>query len=69
MKEIKDDMDHILVYLNEARPYNMGPPQTHGSWWRGLTPGGPKSGEGNGKPLQCSCLEKPMNSTKRQKGH
>ena len=37
MKEIKDDMDHILVYLNEARPYNMGPPQTHGSWWRGLT--------------------------------
>ena len=23
--------------------------------------------EGNGKPLQCSCLEKPMNSMKRQK--
>ena len=22
--------------------------------------------EGNGKPLQCSCLENPMNSTKRQ---
>ena len=41
MKEIKDDMDHILVYLNEARPYNMGPPQTHGSWWRGLTKWGP----------------------------
>ena len=25
-------------------------------------------GEGNGKPLQCSCLENPMNSMKRQKG-
>ena len=24
-------------------------------------------GEGNGKPLQCSCLENPMNSMKRQK--
>ena len=25
------------------------------------------TGEGNGKPLQHSCLEKPMNSMKRQK--
>ena len=25
-------------------------------------------GDGNGKPLQCSCLEYPMNSMKRQKG-
>ena len=25
------------------------------------------TGEGNGKPLQNSCLENPMNSTKRQK--
>ena len=24
------------------------------------------TGEGNGKPLQCSCLENPMNSVKRQ---
>ena len=24
------------------------------------------TGEGNGKPLQCSCLEKPMNSIKRE---
>ena len=24
------------------------------------------TGEGNGKPLQCSCLENPMNSMKRQ---
>ena len=30
-----------------------------GSQWRGLT-------EGNGKPLQYSCLENPMNSIKRQ---
>ena len=26
------------------------------------------TGDGNGKPLQCSCLENPMNSMKRQKG-
>ena len=26
------------------------------------------SGEGNGKPLQYSCLENPKNSMKRQKG-
>ena len=25
------------------------------------------TGEGNGKPLQCSCLENPMNSMKSQK--
>ena len=25
------------------------------------------TGEGNGKPLQYSCLEKPLNTTKRQK--
>ena len=25
------------------------------------------TGEGNGKPLQCSCLENPMNSKRRQK--
>ena len=25
------------------------------------------TGEGNGKPLQYSCLEKPMNSMKRQR--
>ena len=25
------------------------------------------TGEGNGKPLQYSCLENPMNSVKRQK--
>ena len=24
------------------------------------------TGEGNGKPLQCSCLENPMNSMKRE---
>ena len=26
------------------------------------------TGEGNGKPLQYSCLENPMNSIKKQKG-
>ena len=36
-----------------------------GSWWRVLTKYGPW--EGNGKPLQYSCLENPMNSMKRQK--
>ena len=27
------------------------------------------TGEGNGKPLQYSCLENPMNSLKKQKEH
>ena len=36
-----------------------------GSCWRGQTECGP-TGEGNGKPLQYSCLENPMNSMKRQ---
>ena len=37
------------------------------SWWRGLTECGPLEKEMNGKPLQYSCLENPMNSMKRQK--
>ena len=36
-----------------------------GAWRRVLTKCGP--GEGNGKPLQYSCLENPMNSMKRHK--
>ena len=36
------------------------------SWWRGLTELW-STGEGNGKPLQYSCLENPMNSMKGQK--
>ena len=34
----------------------------------GLEVGMGSTGEGNGKPLQYSCLENPMNSMKRQKG-
>ena len=37
---------------------------TGGSWWRHLRMW--STGEGNGKPLQYSCLENPMNSIKRQ---
>jgi len=36
-----------------------------GSWWRVLKKPW-STGEGNGKPLQYSCLENPMNSMKRQ---
>ena len=37
----------------KASAYNVGDP--------GLIPGwGRSSGEGNGKPLQCSCLKNPM---------
>ena len=43
----------------------MGQPKTGGSWWRGLTERGPLE-KGNGKPLQYSCLENPMNSMKQQ---
>ena len=45
-------------------PCHVGPPETDGSWWRVLTW---SIGEGNGKPLQYSCIENPVNSTKRQK--
>ena len=37
-----------------------------GSWWK-KSDRMWSTGEGNGKPLQYSCLEKPMNSMKRQK--
>ena len=37
----------------------------NGSWWRVLGKRGP-TGEGNGKSLQYSCLENPMNSIRRQ---
>ena len=37
-----------------------------GAWWRVLKKTW-STGEGNGKPLQYSCLENPMNSTKRKK--
>ena len=48
----------------------MGLPRTGAgggvvSWWKGLTECD-QTGEGNGKPLQYSCLENPMNSLKRQ---
>ena len=43
----------------------MRPPKTDESWQRGLTTW--STGERNGKLLQYSCLENPMNSMKRQK--
>ena len=46
----------------------MGQPKKGGSWWRDLTECGPlEKGQANHKPLQSSCLENPMNSTKRWK--
>ena len=41
---------------------------TQDGWviWKALTTW--SAGEGNGKPLQYSCLENPMNSMKRQNG-
>ena len=47
-------------------PCHVGPPKMDGSWWRVLTKRGPLE-KANGKPLQHSCLENPMNSMKRQK--
>ena len=44
----------------------VGPPKKDESWWRGLSELW-STGEGNGKPLQYSCLENPMNSMKKQK--
>ena len=39
--------------------------KTGGSWWRGLTECGPLE-KGMANHFQCSCLENPMNSMKRQ---
>ena len=44
-------MSHVV----QGHPWQMD----HGGEW--------STGEGNGKPLQYSCLENPMNSMKRQK--
>ena len=45
-------------------PCCVGPPKMDGSWWRVLGKRGP-TGEDNGKSLQYSCLENPMNSMRR----
>ena len=60
-------MDHSLVQLNETMSHAVwGHPdgqvivESSDKMW--------STGEGNGKPLQYSCLENSMNSMKRQKG-
>ena len=58
-------MDHSLVQLNETKPCREGDTQDR----RVMVDRSDRvrsTGEGNGKPLQYSCLEKPMNSMKRQ---
>ena len=59
-------MDHSLVQLNETMSHAIR--ETQDKWamvesfdkmW--------SNGEGNSKPLQYSCLEKPIKSMKRQK--
>ena len=62
-----DHMDHSLVYLKETKPCHVGPSEMDGSWWRVLKDKTCSTGEGNGKSLQYSYLENPMNSMKRQK--
>ena len=60
MKNIKSEMKHILEAMSfpagsdgKASACNAGDP--------GLIPGSGRSpGEGNGNPLQYSCLENPM---------
>ena len=47
-------------FFNEAMSHGM----QDGSWWRVFDKTW-SYGEGNGKPLQYSCLENPMNSMKR----
>ena len=46
--------------VGEESAYNAGDPSS-------IPRSGRYLGEGNGKPLQYSCLENPMNCTKRQK--
>ena len=62
-----DSMEHSLVKLNETKPCHVGHPrwphmvmvERSDRMWT--------TGEGNGKPLQYSCLENRMNSMKTQK--
>ena len=54
------------IALSKYVPCHAGPPKTDGSWWRVLTQTW-SAREGNGKPLQYSCLENPINSMKKQK--
>ena len=57
-----DHLDHSVKLLNETI--------SHAMWGHAMVKSSDKTwsiGEGNGKPLQYSCLESPMNSTTRQK--
>ena len=58
-----DHMDHSLVWFSETKPCHIGPPKMTGGGevWQNVV-----SWRMNGKPLQYSCLEKPMNSMQRQ---
>ena len=53
LKPYSQKTNHSLVKLKETKPCPRGNPR-----WVGH--------KGNGKPLQYSCLENPMNSMKRQ---
>ena len=57
--------DNSLVVLKDAIKPPEGHPRLNSSWWRVLRK--LSTGEGDGKPLQYSCLENPMNSMKKQK--
>ena len=60
-------MDHSLVQLNETMSHALCR-ATQDRWVMVESFDKMKSTEqGNGKPLQHSCLENPMNSMKRQK--
>ena len=54
--------------LDSWASLSVGKESTCNAGEPGSIPGlGRSAGEGNGKPLQYSCLENPMNSMKRQK--
>ena len=57
-------MTLILWLIGDSRPFRVGPPkmvmvESSDKTW--------SARKGNGKPLQYSCLENPVNSMKRQK--
>ena len=56
--------ERCLTQWNYERCH-VGPPKMGGLWWRVLTKCGPLE-KGNGKSLQYSYFENPMNSMKRQ---
>ena len=55
----KENQSWIFIGRTDAEVPILWPPDAK-NWLTGKDPDGGKDGDGNGNPLQCSCLENPM---------